>query len=212
MDAMEPFACARVRVGGNNNDRETGNLVTATFTHDTSRALDPHLHTHCIVFNATFDPVENRWKALQNFEMLRAQKYVENVYYHELARSLVGLGYGIENRSRGDFDVLGISHALCERFSKRHSEIDAQTRILLEQHPEKASGNIADIRENLGQNRRSRKVRDFTPPQLRAIWKNQITHSEAEALAAIKAEHPKSGASFTHTASSAPGSRGKHIF
>jgi hypothetical protein len=43
------------------------------------------LHTHCIVFNATFDPVENRWKALQNYELLRARKFAENVYYHELA-------------------------------------------------------------------------------------------------------------------------------
>jgi conjugative relaxase-like TrwC/TraI family protein len=212
MDAMEPFACTRVRVGGTNTDRETGNLVTATFTHDTSRALDPHLHTHCIVFNATFDPVENQWKALQNFEMLRAQKYVENVYYHELARSLVGLGYGFENRSRGDFDVSGISRALCERFSKRHSEIDAQTRTLLEQHPEKASGNIADIRENLAQNRRSRKVRDLKLDQLKGIWKNQITESEAEALAVINAAHPKPGGSFTHTASSALDLAEAHIF
>ncbi len=64
----------------------TGNIVAAVFRHDTSRALDPHLHTHCIVFNATFDPVEARWKALQNHDMLMAQKFIENVYYHELSR------------------------------------------------------------------------------------------------------------------------------
>ena len=87
---FEAFATTRVRVGKANCDRSTGNFVAAMFTHDTSRALDPHLHTHCIVFNATFDAVENRWKALQNYELLRARKFAENVYYHELARKLRG--------------------------------------------------------------------------------------------------------------------------
>src|SRR5882672_8866572 len=54
---LEAFAAARIRTGGVQNDRMTGNFVSALFTHDTSRALDPHLHTHCIVFNATFEPV-----------------------------------------------------------------------------------------------------------------------------------------------------------
>ena len=72
----------RVRKHGQSTDRTTGNIVAATFRHDTSRALDPHLHTHCIVFNATYDSVECRWKALQNHDILVAQKSVtENVYY-----------------------------------------------------------------------------------------------------------------------------------
>ena len=88
---FEAFAATRVRTGGAQSDRLTGNFAAALFTHDTSRALDPHLHTHCIVFNATFDPVENRWKALQNYELLRARKFAENAYYHELARELRSL-------------------------------------------------------------------------------------------------------------------------
>lgn len=67
---FEAFAETRIRASGAQSDRITGNFTAAVFTHDTSRALDPHLHTHCIVFNATFDPVENRWKALQNYELL----------------------------------------------------------------------------------------------------------------------------------------------
>src|ERR1035438_2352146 len=64
LNEFEVFADRKVRKAGEQQDRLTGNYVTALFTHNTSRALDPHLHTHCIVFNATFDPVENRWKAL----------------------------------------------------------------------------------------------------------------------------------------------------
>ncbi len=102
-EEFEAFAATRIRTGGAQNDRLTGNFVAGLFTHDTSRALDPHLHTHCIVFNATFDAVENRWKALQNYELLRARKFAENVYYHELARELRSFGYRIRNRARGDF-------------------------------------------------------------------------------------------------------------
>src|SRR5437764_214573 len=104
---FEVFAATRIRTGGAQNDRMTGNVVSALFTHDTSRALDPHLHTHCIVFNATFDPVEGRWKALQNYELLRARKFAENAYYHELARELRSFGYRIRNRARGDFEIEG---------------------------------------------------------------------------------------------------------
>ncbi len=105
---FEAFASTRVRTGGAQSDRRTGNFAAALFTHDTSRALDPHLHTHCIVFNATFDAVEQRWKALQNYELLRARKFAENAYYHELARELRRFGYRIRNLPRGDFQVEGM--------------------------------------------------------------------------------------------------------
>ncbi len=116
---FEAFTATRVRVGGAQSDRLTGNFAAALFTHDTSRTLDPHLHTHCIVFNATFDAVENRWKALQNHELLRARKFAENAYYHELTRELRGFGYRIRNRVRGDFEIEGVSEELNERFSKK---------------------------------------------------------------------------------------------
>lgn len=183
---LEAFASTRVRVGGNNGDRRTGSVIAATFLHETSRALDPHLHTHCIVFNATFDPSEKRWKALQNFEMLRAQKYVENVYYHVLARELGALGYAIANRRRGDFELLGVPQALCERFSKRHAEIDALTQALLAAHPEKVGANTAAMREHLAQSRRSRKVRHSDPAQLKAQWNAQLTHVDVEALHSLR--------------------------
>src|SRR3984957_1973300 len=50
---LEQFAATRVRAEGSLSDRTTANIVCAVFQHDTSRALDPHLHSHCILFNAT---------------------------------------------------------------------------------------------------------------------------------------------------------------
>src|SRR5438067_776924 len=39
---LEQFAGARLRTGGRNSDRKTGNIVAALCQHETSRALDPH--------------------------------------------------------------------------------------------------------------------------------------------------------------------------
>ena len=72
MRELEAFAEARIRIGGQRSQRVTANTVTACFRHDTSRELDPHLHTHCVVFNATFDAVEHRCKALQVVGLYRA--------------------------------------------------------------------------------------------------------------------------------------------
>lgn len=182
MNQLQTFAATRVRKNGQCTDRQTGNLVTATFRHDTSRALDPHLHTHCIVFNATFDAIEKQWKALQNREMFAAQKFVENIYYHELTRELVKIGYQIENKPRGDFEIKGVAPALIERFSKRHREIDQQTRELLAREPDKAEGNLAAIRENIAHKERPRKIRDIGLEKLQTVWGSQMTADEISSL------------------------------
>jgi len=182
LNQLQTFAATRVRKSGQCTDRTTANIVTAVFRHDTSRALDPHLHSHCIVFNATFDAVEKQWKALQNHDMLVAQKFIENVYYHELARELRGFGYEIENKRRGDFEIKGVSPALIEKFSKRHQEIDKQTHQLLAKEPEKANGNIAAIRENIAHKERARKIKDVGLSRLQGMWDGKMTPDERESL------------------------------
>lgn len=186
MRELETFAATRVWSGGRKAPRLTGNLVTAVFRHDTSRALDPHLHSHCIVFNATFDPLENRWKALENREMYAARKYAENVYYHELSRTLRGFGYQIKNKARGDFVVEGVPESLAHTFSKRHEQIDEQTRALLESKPELAGKNLAAVRENVAHRRRSRKAPHVALDALRRDWMRQISEDEAETLQQLK--------------------------
>ena len=182
MKEFEAFATTRVRIGKADHDRATGNFVAATFTHDTSRALDPHLHTHCVIFNATFDAVENRWKALQNYELLRARKFAENVYYHELARKLRGFGYEIRNLTRGDFQIEGISEEICERFSKRDAEIDKALAKLLAEKPELASKNFKALRAQLAVETRAKKQKDLSQAELRQLWDSQLNEGERAAL------------------------------
>ena len=179
---FEAFTATRIRAGGAQTDRLTGNFAAALFTHDTSRELDPHLHTHCIVFNATFDTVENRWKALQNHELLRARKFAENVYYHELARELRSFGYGLRNRVRGDFEIEGVSEDLCERFSKRHKQIDEALAKLLAEKPELAGANFQALRAQLATAERSRKQKDLSHVELLTLWEAQLSEVERSGL------------------------------
>jgi conjugative relaxase-like TrwC/TraI family protein len=191
MREFEAFATTRVRMGKANCDRSTGNFVAATFTHDTSRALDPHLHTHCIVFNATFDAVENRWKALQNYELLRARKFAENVYYHELARKLRGFGYEIRNLARGDFQIEGISDEICERFSKRHTQIDEAIKKLLAEKPECAGGDLMAMRRLIATAERARKQKELSHDEQRALWDVQMSQGERAALRQLQTRSEK---------------------
>ena len=187
---FESFAATRVRKNSADGSRFTRNVIAGLFTHDTSRALDPHLHTHCIVFNATFDATEQRWKALQNYEMLRARKYVEAVYYHELIRELRSFGYGIKNQSRGDFQIEGVTDSLCRRFSKRHEQINEALDALLREKPELAGANLKDLREHLATAERSRKMRDQNTNELRHWWEAQLTPDELKSLHKLSKNQP----------------------
>ncbi len=175
MREMEKFAMTRVRKGGISDDRQTGNVVGAYFRHDTSRALDPHLHTHCIVMNATFDPVENQWKALQNYEMLKAQKFVENLYYHELSKGLRKLGYSVENNAR-DFEIQGVPAKLIETFSKRNRQIDEAVKERISDG--KFVGNIKELRAQIAHDKRGRKIRGTTSEELAKLWDEQMSEQD----------------------------------
>src|SRR5919108_2400107 len=185
LQEFEQFAAVRLRRKGASDYRVTRNIVAAQFTHDTSRALDPHLHTHCIVFNASFDAAEGRWKALENYDMLRARKYVENVYYHELAKDFRRFGYSICNHLRGDFEIQGVAAELCQRFSKRHKQIDEALAELLRAKPELDGTNLNAIRERLATAERARKMRDISKAELRSLWQGQLTRAENEQLAGL---------------------------
>lgn len=182
LSELEGFASARLRSRSRNSDRRTGNIIAALFQHETSRALDPHLHTHCIIFNATYDNEEDRWKALQNYEMLSAQKYAENTYYHELARSLREFGYTVVNKKRGDFEIAEIAPEICDRFSKRHHEIDEKTRAFLDSHPEKHTGDEKSIRKYIAHKERAPKTHESDSGKLRFFWRDQLSVEELESL------------------------------
>jgi conjugative relaxase-like TrwC/TraI family protein len=108
MRDIESEMKTRVRKGGRDVDRATGNMAWAEFIHTTSRPVDgvpdPQLHAHCFVFNSTWDDQENRWKAGQ-FRQLKADApYFQAAFRFRLAGKLQELGFGVE-RKRDDFEI-----------------------------------------------------------------------------------------------------------
>ena len=182
---LERLAETRVRIRGSAGSRATGNVIGAAFRHDTSRELDPHLHTHCVLFNATFDSVEGRWKALQAVELFRAQKMAEQCYFHVLCRGLRKLGYAIEPTAR-NFEIKGVPDSVLSRFSKRRAQIDAEAKRQLAQQAKAEP--LPAVRARVARESRPRKVPDSTAGRLRSLWVDQLTKAEAKTLAALPRE------------------------
>ena len=105
-------------------------------------------------------------------------KFVENLYYHELAKDLHRFGYSIRNNPRGDFELQGISQELCQRFSKRHQQINEATEALLAARPELARGNRKDLRERVATSSRARKSQTLPHDELRTVWNAELSTEE----------------------------------
>lgn len=123
---MEALVATRVRRAGSQEDRFTGNMVAAVVTHETSRALDPQLHTHVCILNVTWDPVEERWKGVQPSALYQHPGYLREVCYAKLAARLREGGYQLEPLRGVGFAIKGIPPELRTRFSQRRRDILAQ--------------------------------------------------------------------------------------
>jgi conjugative relaxase-like TrwC/TraI family protein len=116
------FSQARNTERGITQRVDTGNLVIAKFDHETSRTLDPQLHTHAVVMNMTQRP-DGEWRALSNEKLYEQKILLGQVYRNELAHQLKELGYGIQTGKSGLFEVKGIDGKLIQEFSVRREQI-----------------------------------------------------------------------------------------
>lgn len=179
---LERFAGTRIRKDGSQEDRSTGNLIGAEFLHNSSRALDPQLHTHFTLFNATYDSTEQRWKALQTSEMFGTIHYATEVYRNELAKRLHALGYETV-RTADAFEIKGVSQSLCDRFSKRSKECDSVVKEMEQRLGRKISNN--EVSHAVHQTR-SRKLKGITTNEVRQRQLNQITSEELQNLRVVQ--------------------------
>ena len=83
----------------------------------------------------------------------------------------------------------GVSPELRSRFSKRHNEIDASIEKMLKEKPELAKGNLKELRSQIAQAERSRKISGIALPELQRLWDSQLT-GEEESVRAL-ARQPK---------------------
>lgn len=174
---IEADAFTRVRKDGRSEDRPTGNLVWATFFHDTTRPVagipDPHIHSHTVIFNATHDLVEQRFKAVQLGYIHTNAPFYEAYFNTAFASKLRALGYGIVRNGRS-WEVEGIERGLIERFSHRTREILAAAKRLGITDPDELGG--------LGARTRDRKSSAKPWDVVREVWASRLGPADLRAL------------------------------
>jgi conjugative relaxase-like TrwC/TraI family protein len=126
LGVLERVAC-RVRRGqGGHTVVEADGFVAAAFRHRTSRAGDPHLHTHVVIANLAHSPSDGRWTALDGRPLYSWLSPVGHLYEAHLRWELtrrLGVGWGpVRN---GIADVAGIPRPVLREFSTRRREIEA---------------------------------------------------------------------------------------
>ena len=157
-------------------DPETGRMVRtggqktviATFRHDTSRNLDPALHTHAVIANMV-QGEDGKWRSMANERLYESKMLLGALYRSELAAGLARLGYGIEKtHADGRFEIAGVSREVVEAFSTRRAEIEAAVA-------ERGGGNTADdqrLAQRAALMTRAAK-RDVDREALRESWQRQ---------------------------------------
>ena len=143
-------------------------IVAATFRHDTSRNLDPQLHTHSVLANMVKGE-DGKWRSMANESLYANQKLVGMLYRNELAAGLGKLGYGIEKtHADGRFEIAGVSREAIEAFSSRRAEIEAA----MEARGLGASADNPRIAERAALMTRAKK-RDIDRDELGSVWQKQ---------------------------------------
>lgn len=128
MKEVEALVSTRITEGGQTQTVLTGNMVAALYNHDTSRDLDPQLHTHALVFNAT--EADGKWRALASDTKMKTgfsetiyanQIALGKIYQHSLRQDVESMGF--ETRDAGKNGLWEIMDVPVEPFSQRHNAI-----------------------------------------------------------------------------------------
>lgn len=170
MNTIEADAKTRVRMNNQQSERNTGELVWAHFVHQTARPVqgqvpDPHLHSHCFVFNATWDETEQRIKAGEFRDIKRDMPYYQAMFHKTLADQLTALGYGIRKTDKS-FEIEAVPQKVIDLFSKRTDQIGRIAK-------EKGISTAKEL-DQLGARTRATKQKGRDMAVLRADWREQI--------------------------------------
>lgn len=132
MTEVEKCVQARVTRHGITSYENTKNIVAGLFTHFSSRAGDPQIHTHACVANVT-ERSDGKWRALATdltrkhgfFELIRDQAvYFGTIYQNEMACAARKIGFDLESvHKNAMFHIAGMPVEIRDHFSKRAKTI-----------------------------------------------------------------------------------------
>ena len=145
----------------------TTGAVAAGFVHRTSRALDPHLHTHVVAANVA-QGTDGRWSALDSRRLFLHRRAARAVYdaslRHHLGRSA---GVAWRRVPSGTWEVSGVDPVLCRLFSRRAASIDESSYRTAGGHGSQGVRRVAFFAD------RPDKDREVSVEELRSGWARQ---------------------------------------
>jgi conjugative relaxase-like TrwC/TraI family protein len=145
-------------------------LLAVGFTHRTSRAGDPLLHTHLVIVNRTLGP-DGQWRTLDSRDLLAHRQAADAIYraayQHELTRTL-GIRWGEPDRW-GNRAIQGMPPELVKAFSKRHQQITAELERLERDEGKPRTGRLVQY---VAHATRPPKTHD-TPETLHGRWQQE---------------------------------------
>ena len=189
---LERVATTRIRKGGQQADRVTGNLVGYAVEHAETRPVkadnmpDAHRHIHLVFFNLTFDKKEGEWKAVKFRPIMDLKKYFDRRFNQRFSHKLAELGYGIETHWTSDakgarkymgWDVTGVPASVIRKFSRRSAEIEKLADEL----------GVTSIvaKDKLGATSRQSKRQDLTLEECRDYWQDKLTPFESQRIGEV---------------------------
>ena len=212
MEDVERHAMTRVRKGGRDADRVTGNIAWLMVEHPEGRPAkedgksDYDRHLHFIVPNATWDDEEKRWKALKVEEIFTLRKLFSHQFDLRLSAGLADLGYqlatelkpgkkgGMEYHTWDIKAAPGHDKEMASgkaKMCRRHDDIeDKQAEIVAgikarAEHPDDVPDRLSAVANyKLSATTRVGKVKDMTLSDLRAYWDSRLTGGEKAAISA----------------------------
>jgi conjugative relaxase-like TrwC/TraI family protein len=126
LEVLERVACRVRRGAGGKTVLDGDGFVAGSFRHRTSRAGDPHLHTHVLLTNVAHCEIDDRWTALDARPLYGWASPVGHLYEAHLRWELTRrLGVAWAPVKNGIADIAGIDRAVLREFSTRRKEIEA---------------------------------------------------------------------------------------
>lgn len=158
---LERSACWVRRGAGGSQFLQGAGFLAAAYTHRSSRAGDPQLHTHVLIANATLGP-DGRWSRLYHPALYEHAKTASYIYEAHLRWELtMRLGVEWGPVVKGIADIRGFSAEQLRRFSTRRA-------VILAAAGEGASARSMQVATLAT---RRAKERDLAEESLRELWR-----------------------------------------
>lgn len=169
MKEVEQLVSARITQEGKTETVLTGSMVAALYNHDTSRDLDPQVHTHALVFNATF--ADEKWRSLASDTRMKTG-FSENLYATKIA-----LGNLYRSALREDIESMGFEtvaagkHGLWELKDVPVDIFSSRSQAIREAAGPDASAKSRDVAAL-----DTRQAKAWADPDLlKADWRRRLT-------------------------------------